>query len=338
MFCLWGCSGEEPLPLSPLSGGDEASEDGADLLVMRGGVPGAPPDAVVADAFVVASRYAEVRFGVPGEVEEVTVRIGDSVQRGQVLATLDTASRLERLAETERRYKDAIRTVPSSRRSVQSGPPPAYLQSELRARRQVVEQAARMERSDMRRLRQALVEGGEEGAARMAQSIAVRRNPKPPMTATRKNNKERLARALADDLGQRKRQLEFAIEESTLRCPLAGVVAAVHIASGDAWNTRRVRPAFEILDPNSLVAEAVVPSELVERLQRGDRAWAQLPPAKEGGEATVVEATVESISLRDLSVSLGARVVDVRQVSVGLPRLLPRRLEPGDEVRVALPP
>jgi len=195
-----------------------------------------------------------------------------------------------------------------------------------------------MERSDLRRLRQVLADGDEKDAALVAQDIASMRNPKPRMAATRRDNKERLARALADELAQRKRQLEFAIEESTIYCPLAGVVAGVYVAPGDDWNTRNVSPAFEILDPTSLVAEAVVPSGMASRLEHGDRAWVQLPQPMEGGAGEVVETSVESISARDIPVAAGADVVQVRQVIVRMPRRLPRRLEPGDEVRVALQP
>ena len=314
------------------------SGDSLPNTVSQGPVQGAPANALVLETVLTVSRYAEVRFEVPGLVSEVFVRPGDTVRRGQLLGTLDTGDRRARLDEVTARHRQTMRAVPAGSSYRRNRRPPAYLEADIRARQREVAQAVSGEKGDLKKLRRALQEGGESGAARAAQDIASRRNKKPEMAATRRANKERLARKLGEELEYRIRQLKYDIDASRLVSPLAGVVAGVHVEPGATWTTRSAQPAFEVLDPHSLVAQVSVPAVVAARLEYGARAWLELVGHGPDGKGLPIVGVIEEVLDRaDYVVPHNGQLAEVRQVTVRLPRKLPGTVEPGDEVRVAIP-
>ncbi len=330
---LAGCPAPEN-ELTLRSGGivfeDEGAEDGGPVVRP---IQGAPNGAEIIEGMVEPLRFYGVSFDVPGTVQEVLVKRGDTVEKGQVLATLETEEREARLADFKKLLGDARRALPAQRRS-NGDEPPEYLIREMEARLAEVRQQMQYLEGDRKTFQRKLERQGEEAARDFVAEVARRRNKKPRTRAMKRANKERLSIALVDDLESRVRQLEFALEQSTLKSPIAGTLVSVTVFPGEPWATRALEEAFEILDPSGLVVRAEVRRQRAETMTLGELSWVEIGV----NGKPVVEAGVKDVS-RDTRTHPnleGVGVQEFKLVTFKLPRALPAGVDVGTDVRIAL--
>lgn len=335
-FGLLGCppASEGGVKLGSAAVLVDSGEDVPDVpsLPTRAAIPGAPPDAVLADGEVEPADFAEVWIDVPGKVARIFVSSGDPVRKGDVLAELETVDREERLAEARRRLRDARASSIGGTRTGEE--PPEWLKSELRRRLESAEARAASEDYDRRRIVEAGLAGDEHEASQRAIAIAsVRQRGARSGTAARRAAEERIAAALVDELGGRVRSLEDDIANSVVRAPISGRVVSVRLSEGSQWNTRNVDPAFEILDPTNLVVRAAVPVGLAKVMREREVVWLDLGD----GSVEPIEGLVASIDEQDLRISGDdGSFRTLREVRFTVGPDVSRRLEIGQEVRVAV--
>lgn len=339
LIVLLGCGGgDEDVQLrsSALQIESEDENAPADLEAERP-VAGAPSGSTVFLGLIEPERIAEVSWVVPGTIKSVAVGLGDAVERGQVIGELETEARQLKLNETRKRWRDARASRPAARAAGTEGPPPAWVTDEAKRIQAEAESMAAMNRSDLNRVRRRVRTNGEEGAADLAVAIHKSRTPRPSTRAVRRANEDALAVALVDDLEQRIRQLEDAIDNSKLKAPFSGIVIGIQAMAGEEWNTRTVDPAFQIVDPRSFVVTVVIPVDRAKTLREGETAWVELPGGN--GPPTVVRARWLSVAEEQVTLtgSAGGGVAWTNAL-FKLPSELPRRSYIGEEARVALAP
>lgn len=339
-FVLTACGSDDPVQMrsSALLIESEGEGAGLDDLEAEHPVAGSPSGSRVYLGLVEPERIAEVSWVVPGTIESIDVAVGDTVRRGQVLGRLETESRKLKLAESQRRFRDARASRPAAVARGASGPPPEWVVDEARRIQEDAEAEVAASRGDLARVRRAAGTTGEEGAANLAVALHKARTDRPSTHAVRRANEDALAVALVDDLDQRIRQLQNAIDHSSLKAPLNGVVIGIRAAVGEAWNTRTVEAAFQIVDPKSFVVTVVIPVERARALSQDERAWVEIPGAR-GGPPTVVTAQWQSVAAEQVTLtgSAGGSVAWTNAI-FKLPADLPRHIFIGEEARVALAP
>ncbi len=337
---LAGCGGDEGVQMrsSALLIESEAQDDGLADLEAQGPVAGSPSGATVYLGLVEPERVAEVSWIVPGTIKSVDVAVGDSVREGQALGQLETEARQLRLAESRKRFQDARASRPAAVARGTDGPPPDWVLDEGKRIQEEAEAELVRSRGDLDRVRRRVQTDGEEGAADLAVALHKARTERPSTHAVRRANEDALAVALVDDLEQRIRQLEKAIAHSALKAPLSGIVIDVAVAAGEEWNTRTVRPAFQIVDPRSFVVTVVIPVERARTLTPDQVAWVEIP-GERGGPPTVVSARWQSVAEDQVTLTgrSGGTVAWTNAV-FKLPADLPRHVFVGEEARVALAP
>lgn len=333
---LGACGGDDS-PLTLRSGGVVVDdEDGGvpSLPAPERPIAGAPEGSTIVTGMVEPIRFETVDFDVPGVVGEVLVQRGQEVRRGQVLATLETAERQARLDEVRGRLRSAKRNLPAGRQR-RGGELPGYLRREMETRLADVEQQARHRVKDRADFQRRVARGGDEEELRdLVLDIAQQRNEKPRTAAIKRAHQDQLAVALVDDLGSRARQLEDALKSSSLESPLDGVVVAMSVRPGMAWNTRSGDSAFEIVDPTALVVRAEVPRTRADAMQIRELVWVEF-----NGRA-VVQAGVQEVGedVRQGFDEATGTNRPVRIVTFSLPAKLPDSVEVGADARVALQP
>jgi multidrug efflux pump subunit AcrA (membrane-fusion protein) len=332
-----GCSGPEE-GLSLKSAAVLVEDDGAggvpSLPMPESPVAGAPTGSQIVHGMVEPVRFEKVDFTVPGVVEDVLVKRGQEVKRGQVLATLETKDRQARLDDVKERYRSARRRLPAGR-STRGGELPDYLKREMEVRLAEVEERARYRITDQKDFQKKVSRGADEEEMRdMVLDIAQRRNEKPRTHAIKRAHAEQLSIALVDDLSSRMRTLEDSLNGSTLKSPLDGVVVAMTVRPGKVWNTRSEDAAFEIVDPTALVVRAEVRRSRADTMQLREMVWIELD-----GEQ-VVQAGVKEISrnLRQRVDPDTGQPRSIRMVTFSLPATLPAGVDVGSEARIALQP
>ena len=328
----------EPEPELTLRSGGFLIEEGEpavpSLAMPEAPVPGAPTGSQIVRGMVEPVRFEQVDFEVPGIVAEVLVQRGEEVKRGQVLAILETEDRRSRLEEAKKRLRSARRALPAGR-TRSGGELPGYLKREMEVRLAEVEQRAKYRATDQKDFQRKVSRGADEDELRdMVLDIANRRNEKPRTHAIKRAHREQLSIALVDDLQSRVTQLTDAMKRSTLKSPLDGVVVAMSVRPGKAWNTRSADPAFEIVDPSALVVRAEVRRARADTMELREMVWIEL-----GGD-DVVRAGVKEIS-RDLRSRVDLETGEprtIRLVTFSLPARLPDGVEVGTDARIALQP
>lgn len=297
-------------------------------------IAGAPENAVVVQGHVEPSTFSEVRFEVPGTVEQVRVQTGTFVRKGEVLARLATDDREARLEEARGRLRDARAAAPGGSATRSGEPLPAWLEAEMTARLEEVEEQAAHADSDRARFARAAARGGEEEARDTAIRLATARNGGSHRRTgvAARAGRERLAVALVDDLASRVRHLEDAIERSVLLAPASGQVVTVGLYEGGQWNTRSVDPAFEILDPESFVVRAAVPAGLAKVMKPGEEVWIDLMDGSAAAPGRAQEITEGELRLTGAD----GQLTSLREVIFEVPPAVSRATEVGQPVRVAI--
>jgi HlyD family secretion protein len=113
-------------------------------------------------------REVDMAFRVPGRIDEIAVEEGEQVERGEILATLDTASIEARTGEAEA----AVAQARAQLAKLRSGNRPQDI-AQARARVAAAEAAAGNAQADYER-RQALVEPGAISRSQWARTVAER--------------------------------------------------------------------------------------------------------------------------------------------------------------------
>ena len=299
-------------------------------------IQGAPAGSTVWMGMVEPSRFAELRFDVPGEVAEVHVQVGDSVKQGQVLATLSTEEREQKLAETRQLYRQAQRALPAKRRS--DGGAPDYVRREAKARLGRKRQQARDAQRDKRIIQAAAARGGEQAAVAEATRLALERNERPRSSTMRRANRERYSARAASDLKARVSNLEYALRASELKSPFDGVVVAVNLRSGAPWATRDPDPAISMFDPTRMVVRLPVRDDAAGHTEPKAPAWVELI-GPEGAILATVPGRVAAVGEETFKMTNDEGVEeDWRDITVQLPSKMPVMPGIGDEARVALLP
>ena len=337
-WILPGCGADDGVALRSSALQIESESEGSLLdLEAEGPVIGAPAGSSVFLGLIEPERIAQVSWVVPGTIKSVSVGLGDSVSEGQILGELETDARQVRLDETRRRWRDARAARPAAVARGSGGPPPEWVIDEAKRIQEDAEELAASGSQDLARIQRRARTESEQGAAELAIALHKTRTDRPSTRAVRRANEDALAVALVDDLEQRIRQLEGAIDNSKLKSPLAGIIIGVRAAAGDEWNTRTVEPAFQIVDPRSFVVTVVIPLAAARALDLNEVAWVELPA--DGAAPVVVRAELTSIA--DEHVTLAGQsggAVTWTNVVFKLPPDLPRRSYIGEEARVALAP
>lgn len=342
LLLLWGCPSGEPEDGVELRSSailveteqDDGQAPGGPLVPSGDEGDWAPENSVIVSGHVEPSLFAEIRFEVPGRIARILAQPGAVVREGDVLAVLETGERQARLDEARRRLRDARAAVPGGGATRDGEPLPVWLEQEMRERLEDAAEQASFAASDRAMVAQAGAIGGEEAATDMALRLARARNTAEGHRSgvAARAAGERLAAGLADDLAARVRQLEDAIDRSTLTSPMAGVVVRVGVHEGAQWNTRAVDPAFEVLDPGGNVVRAAIPVQIARVMQPGEPARVHVEP----GGATV-PASVLRVEDDEMRVTgEDGEAWTVREVVLSLAPEVARTLEVGQLVQVAV--
>jgi membrane fusion protein, multidrug efflux system len=207
------------------------------------GPPAPPPDpaprpAVTVEAardyvgLVVTDQTVELTPRLAGRVANVTVRLGDGVKAGQVVAALDIRA----------------------------------LQADLEAARA----ALRAARADVERMRLELAEAHEKSGRTNKLKEFVSQEELSGASYREKLAEARLGRARADvaSAEARVRQEEVAVADAEIRAPFDGVVAARYVDPG-ASVTPAV-PIVRIIASNRLLVRFALPEDQARSLRPGD--------------------------------------------------------------------
>ena len=225
---------------------------------------------------------------IPGRVDTVHVRVGDYVERGQLLVTLDSPEIAARLAQA----RAAQEAADALRRKAQAG---ARQQEIENARQQLLraEEAARLAQTTAERI-QRLHEQGVlpqqrldevQTQAQAARSTADGARALFEMISEGTRTEDREAALAAE------RQAAAVVEEvralqreTQLVAPVAGEVRSILVERGELAPAGF--PLLTIVDVNDLWAVAHVREDLLQYLKMGDRFPARVP-ALGGQEVTL---------------------------------------------------
>jgi HlyD family secretion protein len=149
-------------------------------------------------------REVDMAFRVPGRIDQVAVEEGETVERGALLATLDTASVEARIGEADA----AVIQARAQLAKLRSGNRPQDI-AQARARVAAAEAAARNAQADFDR-RQALVEPGAISRDQWAQTVADRDRAAAQLAETRQALSLAQAGARQEDIAAAEAQLRAA--------------------------------------------------------------------------------------------------------------------------------
>lgn len=216
------------------------------------------------DCMIEARQNIEVRSSVEGVIGTVHVRRGDTVKRGQLLATL--ASGPERAALEVARSR-------------------ASMQGELKAAEARVDLARKKwERADELQKKNFVSENARDEA------LAEYRLAEEQLRVAQEN--QRLA-ALDE-----KRASEV-LDQRSIRSPVSGLVVEVLLRPGELMSSNQKNPIMKLAEIHPLNVELILPVQLFGRIQPGQRAEV-FPEQPVGGrhvaEVEVVDRVVDAAS------------------------------------------
>lgn len=202
----------------------------------------------------VEGGMVQVSARADGVVESVTVKQGDTVKRGQVLARLDPrAARIE---------------VATARAGVEQ------------AKAELDELAVELKQARWRAPR--IAEAAKAGAA-TGESAGQARDAVATLEA-----KQKAAKAALDGARQQLAAAQLQLEGTTLRAPVAGTVVERHITIGQAVSAASGQPLFELLPDRPRIVRAQVDADVA----GGIRPGMQAEVVRDSGEGPVYHAKV----------------------------------------------
>jgi RND family efflux transporter MFP subunit len=235
------------------------------LLLLAAGVavpPGARADEY--DCMIEARQSIEVRSSVEGVIDNIYVRRGDMVKRGQLLATLSSGP--------ERAALDLARSRAGMQGELKSA------EARLELARKKWERAAELEKKKF------VSENARDEA------LAEYRLADEQLRAAREN--QRLAEL---DV---KRAAEVVAQRS-IRSPVNGVVVETLLRPGELMSSNQKDPIMKLAEVDPLNVELVLPVQLFGKIKAKQRAEV-LPEAPIGGRyvayVEVVDRVVDAAS------------------------------------------
>jgi RND family efflux transporter MFP subunit len=245
------------------------------LVVAAGAVAGTAPAARSADAYdclIEARQTVDVRSPVEGVIESLKVQRGDTVKKGQLLATLESG--------TER----AALAVARSRASMQGEILSAQAKVDLAKKKWL--RADELQKKNF-------VSANARDEAQSEYRLATEQ-----LRAAREN--QRLAQL---DV----KRAEQVVEERSIKSPVNGIVAEIMLRPGELMSSNQKDPIMRLLQVDPLNVELVLPVSQFGKIRRGQQAEV-LPEEPVGGK---YKARVEVVdrSIDAASGTFGVRLV-----------------------------
>ena len=269
----------------PLSGctssSDVASAENQVVTVERGDIT----IDIAAAGNLSYSRQEDLAFEIAGTVEEVLVEVGDSVEEGQVLATLDTSEWEDQLLAVELDLIQAQTNQKNAEIALDKAINP-YTDEEIEDAEQAVEDAE----YDLNRiegeLRYALIHGSDHEVSQLqTQAYSAQRT----LDLAEETLDDMLYERDEDDIEIKGMQLEIAegrldnakkaVEEALdaspeIIAPFAGFVTQVNVSGGDEVLKGTV--AVQIADPTRFEVELLVSETDIFDIALGGDAYVQV--------------------------------------------------------------
>lgn len=315
----------------------------AALVVVLLALGAGDDDGVLEASGTVEVTEADLGFSLPGRIESVSVREGDPVARGQVLARLDAAE-LEARREAALAQLEAARAVLSEMEQGARREEVSQGEAGLRAASRRLEEAAR----ELERAR-SLHEGGAisrqaldraETAYEVAEATLVqareqlavlRTGPRPERVAAQ--------RAAVNSAAAAVREVEARLENAIVTSPFAGRVTLRHREAGET--VQPGQPVLTLMDPGDRWVQIYIPEDRIGTVSIGQAAVISsdsYPDREHGGEVTFIageaEFTPRNVQTREERVKL---VYAVRVRIIGDPELVLKPGVPADVVLLADP-
>ena len=216
--------------------------------------------------------------GRPSLVAELKVKEGDRVRKDQVLAVLDSRSRLEAsLREADARIAVAREKV----QQVRAGPKEADVEA-LKAQRAGLQASLANAQAEAARYASLLPGGATSRASAEGKALAVETlkraieesDSKIRALSEVKPDDVRAAELEADDAVVARQQVEAALEQSVVKAPFAGRVLALHARQGEAVGSNGL---LELASTNRMYIIAEVYEPDIARVRVGQQATATGP-------------------------------------------------------------
>ncbi|MBX9630415.1 MAG: efflux RND transporter periplasmic adaptor subunit [Burkholderiales bacterium] len=210
------------------------------------------------DCLVEARTTAEIRSPIEGLIEQVHVRRGDFVRKGQVVVTLESGP--ERAALALARSK-------------------ATMKGPLEASASRLDFAVKKEQRAIELYKQKFVSAGALDEARTQRELA-----ESELKEARENQK-------LNELEMQR--AEEVVKLRTIRSPFNGVVIERYLSSGEFATANVKNPILKLAEVDPLNVEVILPANLYGRIKVGARA--KVAPEAPGGEYTAVVVLVDRV-------------------------------------------
>lgn len=221
-------------------------------------VTAAPAFASEYDCLIEARQTVEIRSPVEGLIEQVLVKRGDTVRRGQLLVTLESGA--ERAAAELARSK-------------------ATMEGSLKAAESRLDFARKKEERTVELFKQNFVSAGALDEARTQRELAE--SELREARENRKLNELELRRA------------EEVVKLRTIRSPFDGIVVEKYQSPGEFATTNVKNPILKIAEVNPLHVEVVIPASQFGKIRKG--VTASVRPEAPNGVFKAVVTTVDSV-------------------------------------------
>ena len=274
---------------------------------------------------IAAVRTSNLGFSRSGEIEEVLVREGDRITKGQPLARLDIRNletqRQQLVAEkaraqaqlTELQTGARIEDINAAKAAVQDLEQQLKLQEKQKERREFLYNQGAISREELDKYSYG------EGAlqARLNQSRSnlaeLENGTRPEQIAAQQATVQQLDAQIAD--------IDVNIDKSTLKAPFTGVVAQRDLDEGTVANAGQ--SVIRLMESAGPEARVGMPTKAVEKLQIGSNQTLKL------GSQTY-KATVDSV-LPEVNSNTRTQVVVFKLDPAAI-----TRINPGQTVRLEL--
>lgn len=226
---------------------------------------------------LVARQQVQVFPQVSGfEITELLAEAGDSVEKGQVLARLSTATLSAQLAQAEAEYQRAEAGVGQAKSNIDS------------AKASLTQAVTALERA--RRLRQ----GGNASQATLDQAVASEANARASSASAGDGLAVSHAALAQADAARRIARLN--LERAEIKAPVAGMVAA-RTAELGALSGGSGQPLFTLIAEGAVEMEAEVIETALRSLSAGDAAEISVAGLGQvDGKVRLIPASVDPVT------------------------------------------
>lgn len=284
MAALSGCGGSQTRAQNASEAGSEPHAVSVEVtpalrgdLVIRVPIPG----------IVTAGAQVDLAFKAGGKVIEVTVKPGDRVKKGQVLARLDQSDILAQAAQAEA----AVEAARANLASAQKGPRPEEI-DQIKAHVEAARAASDAAQRNLERMKElyeagAVPEAQFEGAQVQAESarqqlvaaekqleLALQGSPEEVIAAARAQVKQAEAAATL---------ARSQLEGSSIIAPFEGEVSAVNLDKGELVSPGM--PVLTLVDPSGVFVSATVSESLSQYIHAGKEVYVRTKTLSASGGA-----------------------------------------------------